>query len=61
MWSVLASIADKLLSLFADWLKKREQEVAQHERDLLEESPGDWFNSHFDGMSDSKSKEPPTN
>jgi hypothetical protein len=54
MWTILASITDKLLSLFADWLRKRDQEVAQNERDLLEDSPGDWFNNHFDGMSGSK-------
>jgi len=53
MWTIVASIFNQLLALFAQWLSKREQEISQHERDKLEDSPGDWFNDHFSGMSKS--------
>lgn len=58
MWTSLVRILDGLLLLLQNWMAKREQEISQHERDKLEESPGDWFNDHFNGLSKPSHGEP---
>lgn len=51
MISFLAAL-DKLLMMLQSWMVRQEQSKQQEARDELENNPADWFEHHFDGMSD---------
>ena len=52
----IVSFLDRVFSLIQVLLKKIQEKRAQDERDSLEANPADWFNEHFDGVSDTSNE-----
>ena len=46
------AVLDKLLGFLQTWYKKQQETKWQKEIDDLENSPADWFEQHFDGVSE---------
>ena len=46
------AVLDKLLTMLQSWMARQEQLKQQEARDELENNPADWFEHHFDGLSD---------
>ena len=47
----LFAFLDKLFFFIQKLWKQHNEKEWQKEQDVLEESPADWFEQHFDGMS----------
>jgi len=54
------SVIDKLLTFLDRWVALQKEKKAQKEYNELEANPADWFDNHFDGLSDESDKTEPT-